>query len=134
LRDTTGDPWDGRTLEWSVPSPAPYYNFAITPSVTSQDDFWYAKQNGTKQAEVFTPFHLPKNSPFGLIIASAGGIMCFAIIWHIWWLVAVGMVALLVSTIMRFNLEETEYEVTEDMVRAEQGKEYPTVAELEGAL
>lgn len=118
-RDMTGDPWGGRTLEWSVPSPAPYYNFAIEPIVTKRDEFWYRKQNATTQSELFKPFYLPKNTPFGLIIAFAAFIVCFAIIWHIWWLAIVGFISLIGSMLLRFSDEETEYLVTKEMVLRE---------------
>ena len=118
-RDVTGDPWDGRTLEWSVPSPAPYYNFAIEPVVTKRDEFWYRKQNKKTSPELFKPFYLPKNSPFGLIIAFAAFIVCFAIIWHIWWLAIIGFVSLIGAMLLRFSDEETEYLVTKDMVLRE---------------
>lgn len=118
-RDTTGDPWDGRTLEWSVPSPAPYYNFAIQPAVTERDAFWYAKQAKTSVSNgTFKPFYLPKNSPFGILIAFCGFLVCFAIIWHIWWLVIVGFIALVVTILGRLSQDETEYLVTKDMVLA----------------
>src|ERR1043166_3530626 len=42
--DTTGDPWNARTLEWSTSSPAPIYNFALTPDVKNRDEFWALKQ------------------------------------------------------------------------------------------
>jgi cytochrome c oxidase subunit 1 len=38
-----GDPWDGRTLEWSISSPPPHYNFAKIPQVSHIDDWWYKK-------------------------------------------------------------------------------------------
>ncbi len=118
--DSTGDPWNGRTLEWSVPSPAPYYNFAIQPTVTTRDAFWHAKQSGKKSDDKFEPFYLPKNSPFGLIIAFAAFIMAFALIWHIWWLLVIGLVALIGALIVRSNEEETEYLVTKEMVHSAQ--------------
>lgn len=114
--DTTGDPWDGRTLEWSVPSPAPSYNFAVIPEVTDRDHFWYQKQRKTLQKQVFVPFHLPKNTPMGMIIALASFLMCFAIIWHIWWLLTVGSIALLVTLLMRLQDEDTEVLFTKDML------------------
>lgn len=119
-RDTTGDPWDGRTLEWSVPSPAPYYNFAIQPTVTTRDAFWYTKQTKTKHTATFEPFYLPKNSPYGLIIAFAAFLVSFALIWHIWWLAIVGLVGVIAGILIRANDEEPEYLVTQDMVRAVQ--------------
>lgn len=119
-RDVSGDPWNGRALEWSVPSPAPYYNFAVQPVVAERDVFWHMKQR--KQSydmKEFQPFYLPKNSPYGLWIASAGFVICFAIIWHIWWLVGLGFVGLLTAVLLRIGEEHTEYLVTKEMVRAD---------------
>ena len=115
-RDTTGDPWDGRTLEWSVPSPAPYYNFAVQPTVTTRDAFWHQKRGKEKQAGTFEPFYLPKNSPFGLIIAFAAFLVSFALIWHIWWLAIVGLIGIVAGILVRASEEEPEYLVTYDMV------------------
>lgn len=117
-RDTTGDPWNGRTLEWSIPSPAPYYNFAIQPTVTDRDAFWAEKQSKSKKSVRFEPFMLPKNSPLGLLIAAAGFIICFGLIWHIWWLVIAGLVAGVTFLLIRIHDDETEYEVTKEMVLA----------------
>ena len=119
-RDTTGDPWDGRTLEWSVPSPAPYYNFAVQPVVTTRDAFWHMKQTKQEHSTKFEPFYLPKNSPFGLIIAFAAFLVAFALIWHIWWLAIVGLVGVLAGVLVRASDEEPEYLVTHDMVREAQ--------------
>jgi cytochrome o ubiquinol oxidase subunit 1 len=105
----------------------------VTPEVTEQDEFWHSKQQ-PKKAPAFTPFHLPKDSPYGMIIAGVGMVICFAIIWHIWWLAIVGFVGLVASVIGRLNVAETEHTVTEEMVLADQ-KEHDTVrTELEGAL
>jgi len=117
-RDTTGDPWNGRTLEWSVPSPAPYYNFAIQPVVTERDAFWHAKQTKQPVSKRYEPFYLPKNSPLGILIAFSGFLICFALIWHMWWLVIVGFIALAVALLTRLSDEETEYVVTKEMVLA----------------
>ena len=119
-RDTTGDPWDGRTLEWSVPSPAPYYNFAVQPTVTTRDAFWHQKRGKEKQAGAFEPFYLPKNSPFGLVIAFAAFLVSFALIWHIWWLAIVGLIGIVAGILVRASEEEPEYLVTHDMVRGAQ--------------
>ena len=119
-RDTTGDPWGGRTLEWSVPSPAPYYNFAIQPVVTTRDAFWHMKQTKQKHSAKFEPFYLPKNSPFGLIIAFAAFLVAFALIWHIWWLAILGIVAVVMGILIRANDGEPEYLVTQDMIREAQ--------------
>ena len=117
LRDTTGDPWDGRTLEWSVPSPAPSYNFAAIPVVTTRDAFWEQKQLRTKKRPKLQDFYEPKNTGAGIIIAMTSMIMAFAIIWHIWWLVIVSFIALVVIIILRTLREDTEEKVSIDSLR-----------------
>lgn len=117
LRDTTGgDPWDARTLEWSTPSPAPYYNYAVLPEVTHQDDWWYKKQRGVKplKYEDYKPIMLPKNTSFGLIIGVTAGLFGFAMIWHIWWLGIAALLAVLVTVIIRTLNDNSEYEVPAD--------------------
>ena len=86
-RDTTGDPWDGRTLEWSVPSPAPAYNFAVIPTVTGRDPFWTWKQSGRPERSArIEPIVLPANTPHAFFLGALAAIGGFAIIWHIGWL------------------------------------------------
>jgi cytochrome o ubiquinol oxidase subunit 1 len=113
-RDLTGDPWDGRTLEWSTTSPAPFYNFAIIPMVHERDQFWADKQAGIAHLKStdYTDITLPKNSPMGFLIASFGAVVAFALIWHIWWLVGAGLLAVIVTAIVRLTDDETEYVVT----------------------
>ena len=112
LRDTTGDPWNGRTLEWSVPSPAPAYNFTHLPEITTRDPWWEAKQlkKVVKRTKVsdYEPITLPKNTPFGMYIAAAAFLMGFGLIWHIWWLAAVSLLALIVLIIWKTHDEESE--------------------------
>ena len=117
LRDTTGgDPWDARTLEWSTPSPAPYYNFAVLPEVSKQDDWWYQKQRGVKELTYkdYKPIMLPKNTSFGLIIGVVGGLFGFAMIWHIWWLAIAAFIAVVVAILIRTLNDDSEYEVSAD--------------------
>jgi cytochrome o ubiquinol oxidase subunit 1 len=112
--DTTGDPWNGRTLEWATASPAPFYNFAVEPIVTDRDAFWVAKQNKTQNAEppVYTPFRMPKNTGAGLYIAGFAFLFGFATIWHILWLGIVGMLGVIICLIVRLSTDEVEYTVT----------------------
>jgi cytochrome o ubiquinol oxidase subunit 1 len=110
--DATGDPWDGRTLEWSTASPAPYYTFATIPKVTDRDAFWAMKHSDAPQPKpVYEDILLPKNSPFGLYVAGASFVIGFALIWHIWWLAALAFVAMLVCLIIRLSDDEVEYVV-----------------------
>lgn len=111
-RDVTGDPWDGRTLEWSVPSPAPFYNFAVIPKVTTRDPFWKAKQDAKDTPEpVYEDIELPKNTPMGIFIAGAAFLIGFGLIWHIWWLAALGLFGVITLLIVRSLDDETEYVV-----------------------
>jgi len=112
--DTTGDPWNGRTLEWSTSSPAPFYNYAIIPQVTCRDPFWEEKQAGTKISEkpIYNPFHMPKNTPLGMFIGLFAFLLGFAIIWHILWLIAVGLIGILTCVIIRLSDDHTEYTVS----------------------
>lgn len=111
--DTTGDPWDGRTLEWSTASPAPEYNFAIIPTVTDRDAFWVAKQADAKYAEPhYRDIHLPKNTGMGIIIAGFAFLLSFGLIWHIWWLAIVSLLGIIASIITRASSDDTEYTIT----------------------
>ncbi|MEO7057608.1 MAG: cytochrome o ubiquinol oxidase subunit I [Caldimonas sp.] len=97
LRDLTGDPWHGRSLEWSMPSPPPVFNFAVLPNVEGEEAYWAIKQRAIEQQQLrpepeYTDIHMPRNSPVGFICAFFATIMGFALIWHIWWLVIVGLV------------------------------------------
>jgi cytochrome o ubiquinol oxidase subunit 1 len=112
--DTTGDPWNGRTLEWSTTSPAPVYNFALLPDVHDRDEFWAMKQPGAIAAAKpkYTDIQVPKNSPIGVFIAAAAFTFGFAVIWHIWWLMAAGLLAVVTLVIIRTTDDDTERTIT----------------------
>ena len=122
LRDTTGDPWNGRSLEWSIPSPAPSYNFAAQPIVHTRDEFWERKNGTEHQEQHFEDFSMPKNSGLGLIIAAFVYFLGFGAVWHMWWLVVIGLVGAIVTLIVRTFDEDTEYTVrASDLAHAEAG-------------
>src|SRR6266566_989295 len=106
-RDLTGDPWNGRTLEWATASPPPAYNFAVLPRVDALDAFWVAKQRGgPAAAEIGYPtIEVPRNSAIGLVIAFFASSTGFALIWHIWWLVALGLAGTTI-TLLAFGWNE----------------------------
>lgn len=108
LADTTGDPWNGRTLEWSVPSPAPEYNFAAPVHVTHRDEWWHRKAAHMPMETSHEPIAVPKNSPFGIIIAVGAGLFGFGVIWHLVWLVAAAFVAIVVCVILRTIDDDSE--------------------------
>ena len=113
LRDATGDPWNGRTLEWSVPSPVPYYNFALTPKVSRIDEWWYQKQDGIKKPAKsdYIDIHLPKNSSLGIAIGATVGLFGFALIWHMWLLAVISLVACIGFIIYRGIQDDVEYTI-----------------------
>lgn len=111
--DLTGDPWNGRTLEWSTSSPPPFYNFAIIPEVDDRDAFWKLKKSRKQTEEpVYAPIHLPKNTGLGIYIAGAALVFGFAIIWHITWLIIAALIAMIISVAYRLSQDETEYTVS----------------------
>jgi cytochrome o ubiquinol oxidase subunit 1 len=96
-RELTGDPWDGRTLEWATSSPPPAYNFAVLPNVENEEPYWgmklKARENLQLSAEpAYEAIEVPRNTPTGFITAFFAVITGFALIWHIWWIVVLGLV------------------------------------------
>ena len=124
LRDLTGDPWGGRTLEWSTSSPPPAYNFAFTPVVHELDAWWDMKARGYQRpTRDFIPIHMPANTGAGVVLAGISVVLGFALIWHIWWLAAVSFVALIVSAIAHtFNFKRDYYIPAEEVVRVEDAR------------
>lgn len=114
LADTTGDPWDGRTLEWSVPSPAPHYNFAVTPKVTHRDEWWHRKRvgNTTLDRKDFVDIWLPKNSAVGMTVGLFAGIFGFGVIWHLWWLVLLAVLGVITVIIRRTLTDDNDHHIS----------------------
>lgn len=108
-QDTTGDAWDGRTLEWATASPPQSYNFAHLPAVSTRDAFWESKQSASQPIRKYTDILLPKNSSAGFLIGAFSMSAGFGIVWHIWWLVIISIASLAVVLIKRSTQKETEY-------------------------
>ncbi|MBS0218354.1 MAG: cytochrome o ubiquinol oxidase subunit I [Proteobacteria bacterium] len=117
LRDTTGDPWNARSLEWSTSSPPPDYNFAFTPVVHDNDAWWDMKQRGyTRPASGFKSIHMPKNTAAGIVLAGLSTVLGFAMIWHVWWLAILSFAALLVAAIVHTFNYDRDYHIPADEV------------------
>jgi cytochrome o ubiquinol oxidase subunit 1 len=117
LRDVTGDPWNGRSLEWSTSSPPPVFNFAILPHVTGEDTYWKTKQRAASGEEPsYAEVDMPTNSPTGFICAFFATIMGFALIWHIWWMVAVAAVGAYATFVVFAWRDRDEYTVPVETV------------------
>jgi cytochrome o ubiquinol oxidase subunit 1 len=111
-RDITGDPWNGRTLEWSIPSPPPFYNFAIIPEVHERDDFWVKKHTeASDEKPQYQDIHMPQNTPLGLYIGILSFIFGFAMIWYMFWLAAISFLGMVVCVIIRLSDDHTDYYV-----------------------
>ncbi len=125
--DTTGDPWDGRTLEWSVSSPPPHYNFAHIPTVYGRDPFWSTKY-GTAYEETrpYADIHMPKNTGMGIYIALFSFLFAFGIIWHIIWLAILGLVAVVVCVVVRAFDYDTDYYIPASEVALIEGRRLNT--------
>jgi cytochrome o ubiquinol oxidase subunit 1 len=114
LRDRTGDPWDARSLEWATASPPPAFNFAIMPDVRGADAYWEMKsrarqQDLEKQEPDYEDIEMPRNSPTGFVCAFFATVMGFALIWHIWWMVAAGIVGAFATFVVFAWRDQDEY-------------------------
>jgi cytochrome o ubiquinol oxidase subunit 1 len=98
LRDATGDPWDGRSLEWATPSPPPFFNFAVMPNVEGEEAYWGIKLRAIDTQQLspepkYEPIEMPVHSPVGVYTAFFATVTGFALVWHIWWLAGLGLAA-----------------------------------------
>jgi len=121
LRDLTGDPWDGRTLEWATSSPPPAYNFAFTPRVHDNDTFAdMKKMKYERPLKGFVPIHMPSNTWAGIVIAGLSAVMGFGLIWQMWLLVIIGFVAMMAAIILHtFNYKRDYYIPAEEVTATE---------------
>ena len=131
LRDVTGDPWGGRTLEWSTSSPPPDYNFAFTPVVYDNDAWWDMKQRGAVRPTTgFRAIHMPKNTGTGVFLAALSVAFGFAMIWYVWWLAAVSLVGLFAVTIGHSFFYKRDFHIpVEDVERIENARTRQLAAE-----
>jgi cytochrome o ubiquinol oxidase subunit 1 len=122
--DLTGDPWNGRTLEWATSSPPPPYNFAVLPRVETIDAFWEMKRQGLNAVEpAYAAIEMPRNSPTGFITAFFAVVTGFALIWHIWWMVILGLLAAAVTMLAFGWSENREREIPAgEIARMEQAR------------
>lgn len=126
LADRTGDPWDGRTLEWMTSSPPPAYNFAKIPVVDELDAFMEMKEKGTayQRPERYADIEMPKDTPHGFIIAALAFVFGFAMIWHIWWLAILSALGMLFTVIARSMDDDTHYIIPAAEVRRIEDERY----------
>jgi len=120
--DVTGDPWGGRTLEWSTSSPPPFYNFAHMPEKVGLDAWHEAKEAGVayKVPGKYEAIHMPNNTSTGLFMGLLLTVFGFAFIWHIWWLVGASLVATIAVFVAHAARDDQGYMVpAEEVARIE---------------
>ncbi|MXP67577.1 cytochrome o ubiquinol oxidase subunit I [Pantoea sp. Aalb] len=112
-RDLIGDPWGGRTLEWSTSSPPPFYNFAVIPHINERDAFWEMKDKGKayQKPKKYEKIHMPKNTATAIIIAAFGTVFGFAMVWYIWWMAIFAFLGMIVTWIVKSFDEDVDYYV-----------------------
>ncbi|TPM94910.1 cytochrome o ubiquinol oxidase subunit I [Mesorhizobium sp. B2-1-3A] len=118
-RDASGDPWNGRTLEWSTPSPPPPWNFTTAPTVDGLDAYWTTKQQAGSEHKGNAktgPIAIPRNSPVGVILAFFAVVAGFALVWHIWWLAIVGLVGILAACLARAWQVSTDEDISTEAI------------------
>jgi cytochrome o ubiquinol oxidase subunit 1 len=135
-RDRSGDPWNARTLEWSIPSPPPAWNFTRLPSVERTDAYWHMKEEGMTRRALpgsFVDLHLPRNTPVGVFMAFFAVILGFALIWRIYWLAAVGLVGAVAVALVQYWRTDRELRVPAEEVAAFERAHAPLVHETSSA-
>ncbi|HEY9218888.1 MAG TPA: cbb3-type cytochrome c oxidase subunit I [Phenylobacterium sp.] len=137
LRDLTGDPWDGRSLEWATPSPAPFFNFAVMPNVEGEEAYWGIKQRAIETQQLgpepkYEHIEMPVNSAVGFYTAFFASLTGFCLIWHIWWLAGLGLVGAFIGFVVFAWRDVHEFEVpAEDVARIDRERRATRAALLE---
>jgi len=117
LRDITGDPWDGRTLEWATASPPPAFNFAVMPNVKGEEPYWGMKTKARELAHLLTaepsyqPISVPRNTATGVVTAFFAVVIGFAMIWRIYWLAGIGFIGVYAAFVVFAWRDRSEEEI-----------------------
>jgi cytochrome o ubiquinol oxidase subunit 1 len=129
-RDWSGDPWDGRTLEWATSSPPPFYNFALLPNVRDRDHWADMKEQSLayKIPEQYQRIHMPKNTWAGVVIGGASLAFGFAMVWWIWWMAILSSAAMLAAWIVYAFSDGKDYYVEVDEILAIEQKRYANLS------
>ncbi|WP_322053523.1 cytochrome o ubiquinol oxidase subunit I [Paraburkholderia bannensis] len=135
-QDVTGDPWDGRTLEWATSSPPPVYNFAVIPQVQEIDTFTHMKETGRGLglAAKYSDIHMPSNTSAGFFIGVFSLLLGFAGVWHIVWLAALAFAAIVVTVAVRSFSDDDGYYIPAAKVREIEEKRHRAAVAAEREL
>ncbi|BBA42608.1 MULTISPECIES: cytochrome o ubiquinol oxidase subunit I [Burkholderia] len=124
-RDTTGDPWGGRTLEWATSSPPADYNFAVIPQVRTLDAYADMKAHGEGRPNpaAISDIHMPSNTCAGLVVAIFSLVLGFALVWHIWWMAIGGLVGIVATLVIYSSRDNDGYYIPASTVRKIEDKQ-----------
>ncbi len=137
LADLTGDPWDGRSLEWATASPPPVFNFAVLPNVEGEEPYWGIKQRAREQLHLtdepeYEEIEIPRNTATGFVTAFFATLIGFALIWHIWWLAALGGAGAFATFVVFAWRNRTEETISvEEVARIDRANRQSRAAYLE---
>ncbi len=136
LRDVTGDPWDGRTLEWATSSPPAEYGFAITPEVRDIDAFTEMKARGVayREPEQYHDLEVPANSAKGISIGAGAFLVGFGVVWYIWWLAAAAALGVVAVVIARAFQEQTERTIPAAEIARIEGERHRALQSAKAAV
>lgn len=131
-KDLSGDPWDARTLEWSVASPPPSYNFAVLPLVHGRDEFWEKKQKGSayEQPSNYHDILMLNNTPAGIFIGIFSLLFGFAMVWYIWWLACFSFSALIITIILRTSHDKVYHYISAEKIQETEERFINTIENL----
>ncbi|MHA6251412.1 cytochrome c oxidase subunit I [Oceanobacillus sp. CAU 1775] len=123
------DPWDGRTLEWTLPSPIPFYNFKQLPLVRGLDPLWIEKTEGDgkmKPAEPLQDIHMPNNSFLPFLMTVGFTVAAFGFIYQLDGpvgriLIYIGMAFAIGCMVVRSLKDDHGYHVTKEELEREEG-------------
>jgi cytochrome c oxidase subunit I len=113
------DPWDGRTLEWAIPSPPPEYNFAQTPLVRGLDALWVEKMAGNKgvtPAEPLGSIHMPSGSFLPFVMSVGLFIAGFGFMYHNYVVVVIGLAINFACMLLRSLKDDPGYHIEPDEI------------------
>jgi len=120
-RNEKADVWDGRTLEWATHSPVPEYNFAVVPTVTRLDEFWFAKKEGRDiTAGTIEKIHMPNNTGTPFWMSGFFFLAAFFAVFNLWIPAIISMLGVFGFMIHRsFEKDHGRYISVEEVMATE---------------
>lgn len=120
-RNEKADVWDGRTLEWATHSPVPEYNFAVVPTVTRLDEFWFAKKEGRDiTAGKIEKIHMPNNTGTPFWMSGFFFLAAFFAVFNLWIPAIISMIGVFGFMIHRsFEKDHGRYISVEEVMATE---------------